>query len=143
MNITICQERVVLDACVIIELLRRTRLSSRILGFFKGRSARVELQDVVIAEVSRITALSKSQIIHKISNLLHQTMYVFVTTDAIKLEALNLTRIYCYLCHFPDSLILASCKLRSWTLLTLDRNMAGCAELDGIRVFNPHSKRGL
>lgn len=136
MMLTPCEEIFVLDSCIVIELLRATKKGCKVLSFLKGKFARIELQDVIVSEVSKITGLSQPQIIGRLERIMRKTIYLFVTTDEIKLEALKLQRMY-FSCHFPDSIILASCKLRSWTLLTLDRDMARCAELEGILVFNP------
>lgn len=41
------------------------------------------------------------------------------------------------ICHFPDSLIVAGCKLLSCTLFSFDRNMLQSAKFEGILAFNP------
>jgi len=130
------EQMVVLDSCVVIGILRSPQAALKILALFKGKHSRIVIQDIVFAEVHKVTGLSREETLQKISAILRKEVYVFATTDAMKAEAQNIERKY-NICHFPDSLILAACKILSWTLLTFDHNMLRSAEFEGILAFNP------
>lgn len=125
-----------LDSCVIVELLTKTKMASKIRRLFKGKHSRIVLQDVVFREVERLLKIPREKILEKVGLILGKEVYVFPTTDEMKEVAKKMERQY-GICHHPDSLILAASKLHSWTLLTFDRNMLRAAEFEGTMAFNP------
>ena len=125
-----------LDSCVVIGAIRSPRLAKKILRLFRGNHSRIVLQDVVLREAQKILGLSKEVIIEKITSILRKEIFVFATTDEMKKQALVIEKKY-GVCHYPDSIILVSAKIFSWTILTLDRNMLRAADFEGILAFNP------
>ncbi|MGI0010897.1 MAG: PIN domain-containing protein [Nitrosopumilaceae archaeon] len=130
------EQIVVLDSCVVIALLRRPRIAYSLMSLFRGKHLRIGLQDIVLSEVHKITGFSTDKIVRKISEALYKMVFVFSTTDAMQEVAKTIEQKY-EICHFPDSLILAACQVKSWTLLTVDLNMLRSAEFEGILAFNP------
>lgn len=136
----IAEHKVVLDACVVIDVLAKPIIARKILALFHGKRFRIVLQDVVLTEVQRILRTSKEEIIRRISLILRKEPYIFVTTEQMRQISTEIQQKY-GICHFPDSLIVAACKLRSWTLFSFDRNMIQSAEFEGILAFNPSRVR--
>lgn len=130
------EQMVVLDSCVVIDALTKPAIARKILALFRGKHSRIVLQDVVLTEVQRITRISKEEIIRRISLTLRKEPYVFATNEQMKTISTEIQQKY-GVCHFPDSLIVAACKLLSWTLLSFDRNILRSAEFEGILAFNP------
>lgn len=130
------EQMIVLDSCVVIDVLTRPSIAKKILTLFHGKCVRVVLQDVVLTEVHRILRISKEAIIRKISLILRKEPYIFTTNEQMKKTSAEIQQKY-GICHFPDSLIVAACKLFSWTLFSFDRNMLQSAGFEGILAFNP------
>lgn len=130
-----------LDSCTLIGTLRSPKLARKILRLFNGTHSRIVLQDVVIKEAQKILHLSREEIIERISSLLRKEVFVFVTTEKMRIKAQELENQY-HVCHYPDSIILTAAKMFSWTILTLDRNMLRAADFEGILAFNPMKARG-
>lgn len=130
------EQMVVLDSCVVIDVLRKPSIAKKILSLFHGKRSRIVLQDVVLTEVNRILRISKEEIIRKISLIFHKEPYLFSTSEQMRQTSVEIQQKY-GICHFPDSLIIAACKLLSWTLFSFDRNLLQSAEFEGILAFNP------
>jgi predicted nucleic acid-binding protein len=134
------EQMIVLDSCVVIDALTKPNIAKKILALFRGKRFRVVLQDVVLTEVHRILRISKEEIIRKMSLILYKEPYLFTTTEQMRQISAEIQQKY-GICHFPDSLIVAACKLLSWTLFSFDRNMLQSAEFEGILAFNPSRVR--
>ncbi len=130
------EQIVVRDSCVATGALRSLKTRIKIRALFKGKHSRIALQDVILAEVHKVTGFSKEEIIIKISAILGKEVHVFATTENMKIEARGIEQKYS-ICHFPDSLIVAACKLFSWILLSFDRNILRSADFEGIIALNP------
>lgn len=130
-----------LDSCALIGALRSPRLARKILRLFSGSHSRIVLQDVVIKEAQKIIHLSREEIIERIYALLRKEVFVFASTDEMRVKAVELEKQY-HVCHYPDSIILVAAKMHSWTILTLDRNMLRTADFEGILAFNPMKAGG-
>lgn len=130
------EQMIVLDSCVVIEALKNPLVAKKIVALFRGKHSRIVLQDIVLNEAQKITGLSKEEVLRRISLILHKEAYVFVTSEQMRIEAQRIEQKY-GICHYPDSLILASCKISSWTLISYDRNILRSAEFEGILAFNP------
>ena len=134
------EQMIVLDSCVVIEILAKPFVARKVLALFHGKHARIVLQDVVLTEVQKILRISKEEIIHKISLIFHKEPYLFATTEQMRQISIQLQQKY-GICHFPDSLMLAACKVLAWALFSFDRNMLQSAEFEGILAFNPSRER--
>lgn len=140
---TILYERIIsLDSCVAIELLTNYSVARKVLSLLHGKHTRIALQDVVLNEVQRITKVTKEDIIRKISLIFHKELYLFSTTDHMRQLAVEIEKKYS-VCHFPDSIILAACKIQSFTLFSFDRGMLQSADFDGVIAFNPSKIRRI
>lgn len=125
-----------LDSCVLVEILKNSKMAKKVVRLFRGKHSRVVLQDVVFYEVEKILKIPREKILEKVANILHKEVYVFQTTDEIKSLAKRIEKQY-GICHYPDSLILAASKIHSWALLTFDRDLLRAAEFEGTMAFNP------
>lgn len=134
------EQTIVLDSCVVIDALTKPAIARRILDLFNGKHYRIVLQDVVLTEVQRKLRSTKEEIIRKISLLFHKEPHLFTTTEQMRQISVEIQQKY-GICHFPDSLIIAACKLLTWTLFSFDRNMIQSAEFEGIMAFNPSRVR--
>jgi hypothetical protein len=126
-----------LDSCIVIEVLKNPKFAKKITRLFWGRHSMVVLQDVVLKESERILRLPREVIIQRIKDVLRKKVFVFATTDEMKVLAAKIVKQY-DICHNSDSIILAAAKTYSWILFSIDKNLLRTADFEGILAFNPN-----
>ncbi len=126
-----------LDSCSVIGALQSPKIARMISRLFWGTHSRIVLQYVVLNEAERILHLPKEKIMIQLRRLLKKEIFVFATTDEMKTEAKKYEKQY-WICHTPDSIILAAAKMNCWTLVTIDRNLLQTANFEGVLALNPY-----
>jgi len=131
-----------LDSCVVIGTIKSPNLARKVFRLFKGKQSCIVLQDVVLKEAQKVLKIPKEEILEKIGTILRKEVCVFTTTDDMRRDAKRIENQY-GICHCPDSIILSAAKLRSWILLSMDRDLLRTADFEGILAFNPLKVGGL
>ncbi len=135
-------QNVVLDSCVVIDIIEKPKVASQLKAKLKGKSINIILCDVVLDEVRRVRGLFSQEIVNKISTLLGRKVKLTSTTDEDKTNAESLTEQFA-ICHNGDNKILSLCQSRNFILVTFDKMLLKASQFVGIAVFSPFTAGGM
>ncbi len=135
-------QRIVLDSCVVIDLLKKPSAVRRLKSDLCGRPVTIILCDTVLGEVRRVCGFEPGAVIRSISRLLKKRIETVRTTGQQRLAARQISGQYA-ICHNGDNLILGLCKIRTFVLVTLDRALLKACEFVGVAGFRPGRMGGL
>ena len=141
MNNTITQT-IALDSCVVIDLIEKPALGSKLKTLLKGKSIRIAVCDVVVSEVGKKRGYTPEKICQTISNRLGRKVELDHLEDDERTFAKQTSSIY-HGCHHGDNFILAFCKLRDFILLTFDRMLLKICDFVGVVAFHPLQAGGI
>ena len=127
--------KLVLDTCVIINILENRSVADLIKCHIDTENCRVYLNSVSLDEASR-KGYGKKQLVSKISEYLDTLVIVKEVTNENYIEAQKLED-NCSLIHHGDSAIAAFSVENKSTLVTYDKELLKGCNVVGIPVFNP------
>ncbi len=136
------EQTVVLDSCVVIDILEKPGVSEKLRAGFRGKSIRIVLCDVVLREVMRVRGFSAKHVVGRIERLLRRPVEVACLTEEQDAAARQVTEQY-QICHNGDNQILSICKANDYVLVTFDRMLLKASEWIGIAVFHPSRMGGI
>ena len=136
------EQTVVLDSCVVIDILEKPGLPEKMRAGFRGKPIRIVLCDVVLQEVARVRGFSARHVIQRISMLLKRQVDVARITEEQDAAARQVTERY-QTCHSGDNRILSICRANDYVLVTFDRMLLRASEWIGIAVFHPSRIGGI
>jgi len=136
------RQSVLLDSCVVIDIIEKPKVASRLKSNLRGKSVNIVLCDVVLDEVRHVRGLMPQVIVQKITQLLGKKVQLDIVTEEHKAQALQLTEQF-QICHNGDNNILSLCKARDFILVTFDRMLLKASQFVGIAVFSPFTAGGI
>ena len=135
-------QRIVLDSCVVIDIIEKPKVASRLKSNLRGKPVNIVLCDVVLDEVRHVRGLMPQVIVQKITQLLGKKVQLDIVTEEHKAQALQLTEQF-QICHNGDNNILSLCKARDFILVTFDKMLLKASQFVGIAVFSPFTAGGI
>ena len=135
-------QRIVLDSCVVIDIIEKPRVASRLKSNLRGKPVKIVLCDVVLDEVRRVRGLAPSVIVQKIARLLGKKVQLTAVTSDHLEDAKQLTEQF-QICHNGDNKILSLCKAKNFILVTFDKMLLKASQFVGIAVFSPFTAGGI
>lgn len=135
-------QNIVLDSCVVIDIIEKPKVASKLKAKLKGKSINIILCDVVLNEVRRVRGLLPQVVVSKITRLLGRKVKLTSTTDDDKVNAVQLSEQFA-ICHNGDNKILSLCHTRNFILVTFDRMLLKASQFVGIQVFSPFTAGGI
>jgi len=136
------KQNIVLDSCVVIDVIEKPKVASRLKASLRGKSVNIILCDIVLEEVSRVRKITPETIITKITNILKRKIILSKITIEEKIYALKISEQF-QICHNGDNKILSLCKTKDFILVTFDKMLLKASEFIGIQVFSPFTVRGI
>jgi len=135
-------QNVVLDSCVVIDIIEKPKVASQLKAKLKGKSISIILCDVVLNEVRRVRGLLSQEIVSKVRRLLGRKVKLTSSTVQDGINAQSLTEQFA-ICHNGDNKILSMCQSRNFILVTFDRMLLKASQFVGIQVFSPFTAGGI
>ena len=135
-------QNVVLDSCVVIDIIEKPKVASQLKAKLKGKSISIILCDVVLNEVRRARGLFPQEVISKVGTLLGRKVKLTSTTDEDKANATSLTEQF-QICHNGDNKILSMCQSRNFILVTFDKMLLKASQFVGVAAFHPSMVGGI
>jgi len=135
-------QSIALDTCVVIDIIEKPKVASRLKANLKGKSVNIILCDVVLDEVRKVRGLMPHTVVEKITKLLGKKVHLTVVTEENKAQALQITEQF-HICHNGDNKILSLCKAQDFVLVTFDRMLLKASQFVGIAVFSPFTAGGI
>jgi len=135
-------QSIALDTCVVIDIIEKPKVASRLKANLRGKSVNIILCDIVLDEVRRVRGLLPPVVIAKITKLLGKKVQLTIVTEEHKAQALQLTEQF-QICHNGDNNILSLCKARDFILVTFDKMLLKASQFVGIAVFSPFTAGGI
>ena len=135
-------QNIVLDSCVVIDILEKPQVASRLKANFRGKSIKIILCDVVLGEVYRVRGIIPNRVIAKISQKLGRKVEISEIDQSNLAEAVQLTGQF-QICHNGDNKILSLCKARDFILVTFDRMLLKACQFVGVAAFHPFLAGGI
>jgi hypothetical protein len=135
-------QNIALDSCVVIDIIEKPKVASRLKANLRGKSVNIILCDIVLDEVRKVRGLMPHTVVEKITKLLGKKVQLTVVTEEHKAQALQLTEQFA-ICHNGDNKILSLCKARDFILVTFDKMLLKASQFVGIAVFSPFTAGGI
>ena len=135
-------QSIVLDSCVVIDIIEKPKVASRLKANLRGKAINIILCDIVLDEVRKVRGLMPHTIVDKIARLLGKKIRLTVVTAEQKEQASQLTEQF-QICHNGDNNILSLCKARDFILVTFDKMLLKASQFVGIAVFSPFTAGGI
>jgi len=135
-------QNVALDSCVVIDMLEKPQVASRLKANFRGKSIRIILCDVVLGEVYRVRGIVPERVVAKVSQILGRKVKVSEVKQSNLTEAVQLTGQF-QICHNGDNKILSLCKSRDFILVTFDKMLLRACQFVGVAAFHPFLAGGI
>jgi hypothetical protein len=135
-------QNVVLDSCVVIDIIEKPKVASQLKAKFRGKSISIILCDVVLNEVRRVRGILPQVVVSKISTLLGRKVKLTSSTIEDNENAHSLTEQF-QICHNGDNKILSLCQSRNFILVTFDKMLLKASQFVGIQVFSPFTAGGI
>ena len=134
------QSKIALDSCVVIDIIEKPKVASKLKDSLRGKSVKIILCDVVLSEVYRVRGYLPEKVIGKISKVLGRVVELCTMEDDAK--AVAITGQF-QICHNGDNKILILCKARDFVLVTFDRMLLKACEFVGVAAFHPFMAGGI
>ena len=135
-------QSIALDSCVVIDIIEKPKVASRLKANLRGKPVNIVLCDVVLDEVRKVRGLMPHTVVEKIARLLGKKVKLTAVTAEHEAEAQNLTQQF-QICHNGDNKILSMCKARDFILVTFDKMLLKASQFVGIAVFSPFTAGGI
>ena len=135
-------QKIVLDSCVVIDILEKPKVASGLKARLRGKSITVVLCDVVLQEVQRVRGLSPQVIIEKISKILGRKIELEEIDEQNKTAAEQITNQF-QTCHNGDNKILSLCQAKDFVLVTFDKILLKACSFVGVAAFHPLMAGGI
>ena len=135
-------QNIVLDSCVIIDIIEKSKTASRLKAQLRGKSVKIILCDTVLGEVKRVRGYSTKKIISKISNLLGRKIELSKTSNENILNAHKISKQF-GICHNGDNKILSLCQAKDFVLITFDKMLLKTCQFLGVAAFHPSMAGGI
>ena len=135
-------QRIVLDSCVVIDIIEKPKVASRLKSNLRGKPVKIVLCDVVLDEVRHVRGLMPQVIVQKITRLLGKKVQLTAVTAKHQEDAIQLTEQF-QICHNGDNKILSLCKAQNFILVTFDKMLLKASQFVGIAVLSPCTAGGI
>ena len=135
-------QSIALDSCVVIDIIEKPKVASRLKANLRGKPVNIVLCDVVLDEVRKVRGLMPHTVVDKIVRLLGKKVKLTAVTAEHEAEAQQLTQQF-QICHNGDNKILSMCKARDFILVTFDKMLLKASQFVGIAVFSPFTAGGI
>jgi predicted nucleic acid-binding protein len=134
------QSKIALDSCVVIDIIEKPKVASKLKANLRGKSVKIILCDTVLSEVYRVRGYVESFVIGKISKILGREIELskMESDDSAK----NITNQF-QICHNGDNKILSLCQTKDFVLVTFDRMLLKTCEFVGVAAFHPLMAGGI
>ena len=134
------QTQIALDSCVVIDVIEKPKVASKLKASLRGKSVKIVLCDVVLSEVYRVRGYAAKYVISKISNILGREIELSAMEDNDL--AVAITDQF-QICHNGDNKILSLCQAKNFVLVTFDRMLLKACQFVGVAAFHPFMARGI
>ena len=134
------QTQIVLDSCVVIDVIEKPKIASRLKASLRGKSVKIVLCDTVLSEVYRVRGYIAQYVISKISKILGRDIELSAMGDDNL--AITITNQF-QICHNGDNKILSLCQSKNFVLITFDRMLLKTCQFVGVAAFHPFMVRGI
>ena len=128
------QEYAIIDTNGAIGMLENPNVEKRFLKHFSRKNLRIFIPEFVLNEIRKVRGYAREEVLSYFSNL--RKVAILKPTIEVQQIASSLEEKYLE-SHFPDSLLLATAKIGSYTVVTYDRGLLHCAKLEGVETFCP------
>ncbi len=134
------QTQIALDSCVVIDIIEKPKVASKLKDSLRGKSVKIVLCDVVLFEVHHVRGYAASFVISKISKILGRDMVLSKMQDD---DTANIITNQFAICHNGDNKILSLCQARDFVLITFDRMLLKTCQFVGVAAFHPFMAGGI
>lgn len=134
------QSKIALDSCVVIDLIEKPNVASKLKANLRGKSVKIVLCDTVLSEVYRVRGYVTSFVIAKISKILGREIELSKMEDSDL--AKTITNQF-QICHNGDNKILSLCQAKDFVLVTFDKMLLKTCEFVGVAAFHPLMVGGI
>lgn len=134
------QSKIALDSCVVIDLIEKPKVASKLKANLRGKSVKIVLCDTVLSEVYRVRGYVASFVIAKISKILGREIELSKMEDSD--SAKTITNQF-QICHNGDNKILSLCQAKDFVLVTFDKMLLKTCEFVGVAAFHPLMVGGI
>lgn len=134
------QSKIALDSCVVIDIIEKPKVASKLKASLRGKSVKIVLCDVVLSEVYRVRGYVASFVISKIAKILGREIELSKMQDDD--SAVAITDQFA-ICHNGDNKILRLCQAKDFVLVTFDRMLLKTCQFVGVAAFHPFMAGGI
>lgn len=134
------QSKIALDSCVVIDIIEKPKVASKLKANLRGKSVKIVLCDVVLSEVYRVRGYVAPYVISKISKILGREIELSKMQDDDL--AVAITDQFA-ICHNGDNKILSLCQAKDFVLVTFDRMLLKTCQFVGVAAFHPFMAGGI
>ena len=135
-------QSIALDSCVVIDIIEKPKVASRLKANLRGKPVNIVLCDVVLDEVRKVRGLMPQVVVRKITQLLGKKVQLTGVTAEHEAEAQQLTQQF-QIWHNGENKNLSMCKARDFILVTFDKMLLKASQFVGIAVFSPFTAGGI
>lgn len=134
------QTQIALDSCVVIDIIEKPNVASKLKASLRGKSVKIILCDVVLSEVHHVRGYAESFVISRISKILGRDIVLSKMQDD---DTANTITNQFAICHNGDNKILSLCQARDFVLVTFDRMLLKTCQFVGVAAFHPFMTGGI
>ena len=135
-------QKIALDSCVVIDIIEKPKVASKLKTCLRGKSVKIILCDVVLDEVKRVRGHLPEKVISKISIILGRKIEFSESDENSIVNAKHLTNQF-QICHNGDNKILSLCQAKDFILVTFDRMLLKTCQFVGVAAFHPSMVGGI
>jgi len=135
-------QNIALDSCVVIDIMEKPGVASKLKARLRGKSIKIILCDVVLGEVKRVRGYLPEKVISKVSTLLGRKVELSVSDEESISNANQITSQF-QICHNGDNRILSLCQAKDFVLVTFDRMLLKTCQFIGVAAFHPSMVGGI
>ena len=135
-------QKIALDSCVVIDIMEKPGVASKLKARLRGKSIKIILCDVVLGEVRRVRGYLPEKVISKVSTLLGRKVELSVSDEESISNANQISNQF-QICHNGDNKILSLCQAKDFVLVTFDRMLLKASQFIGVAAFHPSMVGGI
>ena len=135
-------QKIALDSCVVIDIMEKPKVASKLKAGLRGKSIKIILCDVVLSEVRRVRGYLPEKVIAKVSALLGRKVELAQSDENSISNANQITNQF-QICHNGDNKILSLCQAKDFVLVTFDRMLLKASQFVGVAAFHPSMVGGI
>jgi len=135
-------QNIALDSCVVIDIIEKPKVASKLKARLRGKSIKIILCDVVLDEVRRVRGYLPEKVIAKISALLGRKIELSEIDEENISNANQITNQF-QICHNGDNKILSLCQAKDFVLVTFDKMLLKASQFIGVTAFHPSMVGGI